>query len=495
MLLITLFSCITSQAYDFCVDGIYYNIISDYGLTVEVTYKWLYYGQGWTQHICEYVGDIVIPETVTYNGRTYKVTRIGENAFSTGGNNKEVNGYYLKSITLPNTIESIGEGAFSNCNALRQIIIPSSVTKIETNAIRCDNLKTCILLSKNAEIVAKNGSSFKYYVFSKTCDIFVPYKKTYITQDCWVEHKDQIKDILLVEDTTFTYTGKSPEIYFKCNIEDFQISPEKIDITPSAGSHVGNVEASFLSLNQEYSFKANLDFEYTINKAKLNIKVDDKEREYGEENPVFTCSLSGFVNGEDVNSLDNQPQLLCSATKLSSVGNYNITPSLDDKNYEIANASGTLTITKAPLSIIVNDYTRTYGSTSLYPNLSYIGLKNNESYPQWKSSPRYSTDATQGSSVGEYSLTIGTAEATNYKIENITPGTLTITKAPLTIRASNTSRMYYEENPNFTFECIGLKNYENTSILKKQPILTTDATILSDCGDYAIYVSDTDADN
>ena len=194
-----LFSCITSHAYNFCVDGIYYNIISDYGLTVEVTYKRLYYGQGWTQNICEYVGDIVIPETVTYNGRTYKVTRIGEDAFSTGGNNEEVNGYYLKSITLPNTIESIGEDAFYNCNALRQIIIPSSVTKIETNAIRCDNLKTCILLSKNAEIVAKNGSSFKYYVFSKTCDIFVPYKKCiiYLSILGKPEHRTESRFILL----------------------------------------------------------------------------------------------------------------------------------------------------------------------------------------------------------------------------------------------------------------------------------------------------------
>ena len=488
MLLITLFSCITSQAYNFCVDGIYYNIISDYGLTVEVTYKWLYYGQGWTQNICEYVGDIVIPETVTYNGRTYKVTRIGEDAFSTGGNNEEVNGYYLKSITLPNTIESIGEDAFYNCNALRQIIIPSTVTKIEAYAFGgCINLKRCIVLSKKAVIGNR--------AFPTSCEIYVNNSSSDVTQNYWTDYKDQIKDILLVENTTFTYTGKNPEIDIKCNLDGFQISTENIKVNSTAGNHIGNVDALFLSVYQDYSFKANLDFDYTINKAKLNIKVDDKEREYGEENPVFTYSLSGFVNGEDVYSLDNQPQLLCSATKLSSVGNYNITPSLDDKNYEIANASGTLTITKAPLSIIVNDYTRTYGSTSLYPNLSYIGLKNNESYPQWKSSHRYSTDATQGSSVGEYSLTIGTAEATNYKIENITPGTLTITKAPLTIRASNTSRMYYEENPNFTFECIGLKNYENTSILKKQPILTTDATILSDCGDYAIYVSDTDADN
>ena len=60
-------------AYNFEVDGIYYDINSDQ-TTVSVTYREQYAGDGYT-------GDIVIPSSVTYNGNTYSVTAIGNFAF------------------------------------------------------------------------------------------------------------------------------------------------------------------------------------------------------------------------------------------------------------------------------------------------------------------------------------------------------------------------------------------------------------------------------
>ncbi len=63
-----------AHAYDFNVDGIYYDITSD--STVSVTY--LYSG---SQNENTYSGDIVIPATVSYNSQTYSVTSIGGYAF------------------------------------------------------------------------------------------------------------------------------------------------------------------------------------------------------------------------------------------------------------------------------------------------------------------------------------------------------------------------------------------------------------------------------
>lgn len=56
------------SAYDFGVDSIYYNVTSD--TTVEVTLN-----NG------KYTGNVVIPETVNYNEKSYSVTCIGDSAF------------------------------------------------------------------------------------------------------------------------------------------------------------------------------------------------------------------------------------------------------------------------------------------------------------------------------------------------------------------------------------------------------------------------------
>lgn len=70
-------------------------------------------------------GDLVIPGFVTYDGLSYYVTSIGYYAFSVCP---------LTSVTIPNTVTNIGEGAFSGCYLVKSLFIPSSVTTIGSNA-------------------------------------------------------------------------------------------------------------------------------------------------------------------------------------------------------------------------------------------------------------------------------------------------------------------------------------------------------------------------
>jgi len=108
---LTLFVASSVWAYDFEYEGFYYNLI-DGG--VEVTYDGDY-------NSSRYIGDITIPEYVTYSGKKYRVISIGPEAFS--------NCSGVTSITLPNTIISIGARAFHG-TGITSIKIPSSVTSI-----------------------------------------------------------------------------------------------------------------------------------------------------------------------------------------------------------------------------------------------------------------------------------------------------------------------------------------------------------------------------
>ena len=105
-------------AYDAKIDGIYYNFS---GSGAIVTY--LFYQSSNNQYA--YTGNVVIPESVTYNGKNYSVTIIGDYAFYGCSD--------LTSITIPNSVTYIGEYAFAEC-AFNYLIIPNSVTTISNHA-------------------------------------------------------------------------------------------------------------------------------------------------------------------------------------------------------------------------------------------------------------------------------------------------------------------------------------------------------------------------
>lgn len=138
------FCNIATYAYDFEVDGIYYNITSSSKKTVSVTYKDSNYNS--------YSGIVVIPSDVTHNGITYSVNSIGISAFE--------DCVELTYVTIPNSVTSIEGRVFWCCSGLISVAIPNSVTSIEYNAFSgCSSLNSVIIPNSVTRIGERAFSS------------------------------------------------------------------------------------------------------------------------------------------------------------------------------------------------------------------------------------------------------------------------------------------------------------------------------------------------
>ena len=147
------------------------------------------------------------------------------------------------------------------------------------------------------------------------------------------------------------------------------------------------------------------------------ITADDKSRPYGDENPAFTYTTSVEVSGE--------PTLTTTATKTSTVGDYDIVVGKGTIKGSFIAVNGKLTITKAPLTITAKSYTITQGDALPTFDVEYSGFKNNETADILTKKPTLTTSVTSSSEPGTFDIVASGAEAQNYEISYV-KGTLTI---------------------------------------------------------------------
>ncbi len=153
-LLLAMLSGLHVMAFDFEVDGIYYNTTGS--KTVSVT-----------SGTYAYEGDIVVPQKLTWSGDTYFVTAVEGTAFTScsalnsvvlpeGVTLIEASAFKnssIKSVTLPSTLTSLGNEAFRNCGNLTGIVLPDALEVIKENAFyQCPNLRTMTLGSQTVSI-------------------------------------------------------------------------------------------------------------------------------------------------------------------------------------------------------------------------------------------------------------------------------------------------------------------------------------------------------
>ena len=152
-------STIGTSAYDFKVDGICYNVImsADGTPSAEVTYDDAGY----------YSGEVCIPGSVDYDGRSFPVVRIGYAAFrayyevvpigsdmgKSQDSTKNQGGHDLTAVIIPSTVTVIGNNAFEFCTGLSSVTFGIGIRDIGAFAFfGCESLKEVILPSSVRQI-------------------------------------------------------------------------------------------------------------------------------------------------------------------------------------------------------------------------------------------------------------------------------------------------------------------------------------------------------
>ena len=110
-------------AYTVEINGIYYECQYNHAtVTYEDRYK----------PTAKYSGDIVIPETITYEGKVYKVEYIDNDAFAGCSN--------LNSVIIPQSVSCIFSNAFFDCTGLTYVYVPQNTRIFEDAFKGCPNL-------------------------------------------------------------------------------------------------------------------------------------------------------------------------------------------------------------------------------------------------------------------------------------------------------------------------------------------------------------------
>ena len=412
----------------------------------------------------------------------------------------------LTTVTIGDGVKSITSGCFYDCTSLEEVKLGANVTAIGYRAFDgCYNL-TSIYCKMKKPCTLDNSNTQAFPKLSQ-CTVYVPIgtRQSYIDAG-WKEgeifkevvdydnREEQSMGLVSLPNMTYgdkayTLPSKTTEgLTLKWTSSNTKVATISGNTLTVKGAGKATITAKQEEGDDTYK-PFSKEFTLTVAKAALTITAKDYTIKQGEALPTFGASYTGFKNGETESVLTQKPTFSCSATSTSAPGTYDITVSnATAQNYDIKYTMGTLTIVKADgVVVTAKNYTRKYGEAN--PTFGYTSEGKD-----LDGTPDISCTATATSPVGTYPIVVNKGSVKNYNASFVN-GTLTITKASLTIAAKDYTIKQGEALPTFDASYTGFKNGETKSVLTKQPTFVCSATSASAPGTYDITVSGATAKN
>ncbi|MCR5160117.1 MAG: leucine-rich repeat protein [Prevotella sp.] len=327
----------------------------------------------------------------------------------------------LNSITLPESLRGIMICAFFNC-PLKSLNIPANVEYFHWNAVTdCPQLKN-LRFEDGIKPLDVMESAVESYELEALETLYVGRKFTDTDEDVI---PPSLKELTIGENVSslpYSFGNALQTIHSKivnpASVSENFTSRVKGSATLYVPKGTYNIYCNATGWKQFFDIEEE---ENGNNEPLITVTADDKTVEYGEVIPKFTYTVEG-------GTLEGKPDISTVARQFSDVGNYPISLAKGTITYQwVYFINGTLTITKAPLTVGVQDITITEGDDIPAFTLIYTGFKGTQTESVLTTLPVASTTATSSSPAGTYTITVKGGKATNYSL-NYESGTLTILK-------------------------------------------------------------------
>ena len=358
----------------------------------------------------------------------------------------------VEEIIIPENIRTLGAGAFEECINLKRVTIPATIESIAEEAfLQCESLEQVTILNPIPVTITDNVFHMKEtpnsdntgYTTSDftTATLYVPYgsKAAYQQAAGWKNFQ---------------------------NIVEMEAEEPKLVLTNLEVEGDGIVG--------------------TTHKITISVRNDGADFN-GRLYLIYTSDLDMYLFDEDfdLSIPSNTEKTLYHDFIFDKASTWYF---YVNDTYDSQGNFGTTTWVVTPAATLTaKNYTREYGEEN--PYFEYAADKGG-----FSGTPYLYTDATKYSDVGTYPIYItkGTVDNNYVTYQN---GWLTITKAPLTVKATSYYMRQEGQMPDYSATYYTFKNGEDESVLSKGPQFNCSVTPYSAMGDYIIYVSGVEAKN
>lgn len=287
----------------------------------------------------------------------------------------------------------------------------------------------------------------------------------------------------------FAFAGQSPN---DNGSDKFSVTKGSDGTYSLYAGAVGNFILTVTATKDGYSQKQET-VSFSVSKAALTVKAEDKSITYGDAAPVYTATYTGFVGDDGAEDLTGTLTFTCAYTKGSPVGTYPITPKgLTSNNYSISFVDGTLTVTEnaVPMPTAPVGKTLTYNS-GLQDLIIPGSAEHGTMYYSLSQNGPWNAAVPQAKDAGVYTVWYKVVGDPGYSDTAPNSVTAVINKAPLTIKALDRRAYVGERMPAFAYDVVGLLGSDT---LDKAPSFSCNAN-MNMPGTYVIRIFGAEAAN